>query len=70
MITLICIAMVHIGPKFDTVFLEGQIVDQTSKVYIMDFSKDATRKGFEGDYSRVFTDKTYCGPATKRIFVE
>lgn len=69
MINLICMVMVHIGPKFDTVFMEGQIVDQTSKIYVMDFTKDADKNGYSGDYSRVYVDKLYCGPAKKVLIV-
>lgn len=69
MINLICIVMVHIGPKFDNVFMEGKLVQQLSNGYVVDFSKEASKKGYEGDYSQIYADKANCGPARKEYIV-
>lgn len=69
MINLICIVMIQLGSKIDTVFMEGSLIEQTTTQYAVDFSKIAAKRGYQGDYSKFYVEKKFCGPAKKEFTI-
>lgn len=69
MINLICVLLIQAGGDINTVFMEGQLIDQTTSQYVIDFSKTASKRGYSGDYSKFYIDKKSCGPATKEFVI-
>lgn len=68
MIEMICMVLINMGGKEpDPFLLEGTLVSETTKHYVIDFSDNAKRRQLKGDYSRHLIDKFYCNKTNKRL---
>lgn len=60
MITVICsitVIIFHVMTKDD---VKGTVISQNDSMYVVDFSKEAASKGYEGDYSQRIVRKYDC----------
>lgn len=63
---LLVVAMVHFtktGPPVgmeSKAQVEGKMLAQDDVHYLVDFSKDAKKHNYDGDYSKVLVDKREC----------
>lgn len=60
MTTVICTITVLAFHFFSKTEVKGIVLKQNESKYLVDFSKEAKEKGYEGDYSSRLVDKKDC----------
>lgn len=56
----VCINASCIGLWSSEAQMEGTYITENSEKLLIDFSKEALKKGYHGDYSRVFVPRGNC----------
>lgn len=69
MISVICSLLVFVNAKLDKnasvpwevrASVEGKVISSNGKFLLVDFSEDAKKQNFVGDYSKVIVDRDEC----------